>query len=398
MRVIFLSPWYPYPPDNGSKIRIFNLLRELSTNHELTLFSFVDPEDQPEEESPLRTICERVRVFPRPTRNGSNLRSLTSYISPTPRHLVTTHSPQMSQAVQAELSRGHYDVLVASQRRMAPYAVPISGLPKVWEEVETTLLREASLREHSPLRRLRRELTWAKERAHIRRMVRHFDACTVVSRQEGKQLRVIAPHVARLVVIPNGVDLNHYQPMEVLPQPDTLIFNGSLTYAPNYDAVTYFLREIYPQITRRRPDVRFVITGHTEGVNLSKLSPHEGVRLTGHVPDIRPVMASSWVCVAPLLTGGGTRLKILEAMALGIPVVATRKGAEGLRVEHTKDILLAEDAESFAREVVALLEDTALRHRLAVSGRQTVERTYDWCPIGKRLDTLLRETVSEARQ
>ena len=160
---MFLSPWYPYPPDNGSKVRIFNLLRELSTHHEITLLSFVDPEDQPGEESPMRTMCERVRVFPRPTRNGAKLMSLGGYVSPTPRHLVTTHSPQMSQAVQTELRRERYDALVASQRRMVPYAAPISGLPKVWEEVETTVIREAPLLEHYPLRRLRRKLTWAKE-------------------------------------------------------------------------------------------------------------------------------------------------------------------------------------------------------------------------------------------
>ena len=395
---MLLSPWYPYPPDNGSKIRIFNLLRELSTHHEITLLSFVDPEDQPGEESPLRSVCERVRVFPRPTRNGSNLMSLAGYVSPTPRHLVTTHSPQMSQAVQTELREEHYDALVASQRRMAPYAAPISGLPKVWEEVETTVIREASLHERPPLRRLRRELTWAKERAHIRRMVRHFDACTVVSQEEAKHLRAIAPRLPRLVVVPNGVDLNHYKPMVVLPQPDTLVFNGSLTYAPNYDAVKYFLQEIYPQIVAHRPGVRLAITGRTEGVDLSRLHRDEDVTLTGHVRDVRPIVAGSWVCVAPLRIGGGTRLKILEAMALGTPVVATRKGAEGLRVEHAKDILLAEDAGSFASEVIALLEDTALRHRLAVSGRQTVERTYGWRPIGERLDTLLRELVTEARQ
>ena len=396
---MFLSPWYPYPPDNGSKIRIFNLLRELSTHHQITLLSFVDPVDQSgEETTPLQTMCERVRVFPRPIYNGTKLMSLAGYFNPTPRHLVTAHSHQMSQAVQTELQKEEYDALVASQRRMAPYAVPISRLPKVWEEVETTVIREAPLLEHYPLRRLRRKLTWAKERTHIRRMVKHFDACTVVSRLEEKQLRAIVPQISRLVVVPNGVDLNHYKPLDVLPQPDTLVFNGSLTYAPNYDAVNYFLREIYPQIALRRPGVRFVVTGHTEGLNLSELPLDEGVQLTGHVPDIRPVVAGSWVCVAPLRTGGGTRLKILEAMALGTPVVATHKGAEGLLVEHGKDILLAEDAVSFAREVIALLDDTTLRHRLAIGGRRTVERLYGWHPIGERLDTLLREVVSEARQ
>ena len=398
MRILFLSAWYPYPPDNGSKIRIYNLLQELSVHHEITLISLVDPEDRPNEASPLRSVCQRILTFPRPRRNGSSLKSLLGYFGPTPRHLITAHSPDMRRAVSRELRRSPCDVLVASQRRMAPYAATTRGMPIVWEEVETTAIREAADLERSKARRLRRQLTWMKERNYVRRMASQFDACTVASREELESLREIAPRAPAPLVVPNGVDLEYYRPNGNSPQADTLVFTGSLTYAANYDAMSFFLREVFPLILSRRPSVRLVVTGRTDGVDLSRLPLSDAVRFSGHVPDIRPLVAGSWACIAPLRIGGGTRLKILEAMALGTPVVATEKGAEGLCIQHGGDILLAKDAQSFARETIALLAGADLRRRLAVAGRRTVERLYGWKSIGRRLDNLLRDVVLEAAQ
>ena len=398
MRILFLSAWHPYPPDNGSKIRIYNLLRELSAHHEITLISLVDPEDAPQKESPLRTVCQRVLTFPRPRLNGASLKSLLGYLRQTPRQLVAAHSPEMSRAVVAELRDSPYDILVASQRRMAPYAANAIGLPKVWEEVETTVIREAALLERSKARRLRRQLTWTKERNYVRRMVNCFDACTVASREEVERLREIAPLAPAPLVVPNGVDLEYYRPNGNSPQADTLVFTGSLTYAANHDAMSFFLREIFPLILSRRPSVRLVVTGRTEGADLSRLPLSDAVQFSGYLPDIRPVVAGAWACIAPLRIGGGTRLKILEAMALGTPVVATEKGAEGLCIQHGADILLAQDAQSFARETIALLASVDLRRKLAVAGRRTVERLYGWKSIGQRLDNLLRDIVMESVQ
>jgi len=398
MRVLFLSAWYPYPPDNGSKARIFNLLRQLSAHHEVTLLCFADREDRPEDESPLGDVCQRILAIPRPAYNAMGPKAVLGYLGPIPRHLVTGHSPEMARAVSMELSNTPYDVLVVSQRRMVPYAANIAGLPKVWEEVETTVIREAAELERSAIRRLRRRLTWSKERGYIKRMARRFDACTVVSEEEARNLREIAPLAPRLVVVPNGVDLEYYRPNGTSVQGDTLVFGGSLTYAANYDAVRFFLGEVFPLILAQRPGVRLVITGRTDGADLAGLPLSKAVHFTGHVPDIRPVVAGKWACVVPLRIGGGTRIKILEAMALGTPVIATEKGAEGLQVEHGSDILLARDARSFARQAIRLLNSADMRQRLAAGGRRTVERTYGWRAIGKRLDTLLRSVVLEARQ
>ena len=177
---------------------------------------------------------------------------------------------------------------------------------------------------------------------------------------------------------------------------NSLIFTGAMTYGANYEAMEFFLQDVYPLVKARQPGVTLRITGSTQGVPLRRLPLDESVLLTGYVDDVRPLIWDSAVCVAPLRVGGGTRLKILEAMALGRPVVATSKGAEGLEVTHGYDILIADDPATFADCILRLLADPSLRERLAQAARQTVEEKYDWRIIGRRLDALLRDVVQQA--
>jgi glycosyltransferase involved in cell wall biosynthesis len=176
-------------------------------------------------------------------------------------------------------------------------------------------------------------------------------------------------------------------------EPSSLVFNGALTYQANYTAAKYFLQEIFPLIRERRPDATLLITGSTQNVNLGDLAWSNNVKLTGYVADIRPLVASSSVCVVPLLDGGGTRIKILEAMALGTPVVSTTKGAEGIEARHGEHLLLADDAASFAECTVRLMRDPDLRQRLASQARRLVEERYDWKKIGEHFVGLVEDAV-----
>jgi glycosyltransferase involved in cell wall biosynthesis len=189
------------------------------------------------------------------------------------------------------------------------------------------------------------------------------------------------------------VDCARNRPDLARPVPNALLYNGALTYSANYGAMEFFLAEVYPIIRRQEPGVSLTITGSTSGVDLSGLRLEEGVRLSGYVDDIRPLVAGAWACVAPILHGGGTRLKILEAMALGTPVVATSKGAEGLEVTPGQDILIADEPAEFAAQVLRLLRDANLRERLATNARRLVEQRYDWAGIGQRFVDLVEETV-----
>ena len=199
-----------------------------------------------------------------------------------------------------------------------------------------------------------------------------------------------------IATVPNGVDCQHNRPGAEPVIPDSLIFNGALTYQANYEAMQYFLAEVFPIIQQAAPAVELTITGSTKGVDLSGLRLSEKVHLTGYIDDIRPIVSRSAVCIAPIRQGGGTRLKILEAMALGTPVVATTKAAEGIQAISDEHILLADDAQTFADSTRRLLRDSALRQQLAHNARRLVEEQYDWNQIGRRFVELI-ENVTLAK-
>jgi glycosyltransferase involved in cell wall biosynthesis len=206
----------------------------------------------------------------------------------------------------------------------------------------------------------------------------------------------LMPGYDALAVVTNGVDLKANTGDFGTSKPDTLIYPGALTYVANFDAMEFFLQDILPLVKAQRPNVRLRITGGYDGVPVERLPLGNGAELTGYLDDIRPAVAQSWTCVVPLRVGGGTRLKILEALALGTPVISTSKGAEGLEVTHEENILIADDPESFARAVLRLLGDEALRTKLSVNGRRLVEERYSWEICARQLDQLLDQVVEQA--
>jgi glycosyltransferase involved in cell wall biosynthesis len=215
----------------------------------------------------------------------------------------------------------------------------------------------------------------------------------VASQQERSNVLSVAPNCQHVVVVPNGVDLDRYKGRFGTPEPGTLVFPGALTYGANFDAMEFFLSDIFPLVKAQRPDVSLRITGGYDGVPVERLPLGYGVELTGYLDDIRPAVAQSWVCVVPLRVGGGTRLKILEAMALGTPVISMSKGAEGLDVTHEENILIADDPDDFAQAVIRLLGDEDLRAGLSANGRRLVKKCYSWETCTQKLEQLLYQVI-----
>lgn len=395
MRILMISRWYPYPPDNGSKIRIYNLIKQLARRHELTLLTFAPGPVAAEQQQPLRDLCRNVQVVTWRAFQPNRLRALLGFFAPVPRSVVDTDNPEMHARVRAAVTAQQFDVGFASEIDSVPYLLPVQELPRFADELQVAVIKDRYLTQRQPGRRLRAGLTWWKTRRYVRRFLAQFEGCAVASEQERAHLLALAPRCRRVAVVPNGVDLAWNTGDFGAPEPDTLVFSGALTYAANFDAMAYFLREIFPPVRAQRPGVRLRITGRTEGVPLTQLPTGPGVELTGYLADVRPTVARSWACVVPLRIGGGTRLKILEAMALGTPVVATPKGAEGLAVTPEQELLIAETPEEFARQTVRLLADADLRARLAANGRRLVEQRYSWEHIGAQLEALLTEIVAE---
>jgi glycosyltransferase involved in cell wall biosynthesis len=237
---------------------------------------------------------------------------------------------------------------------------------------------------------LRYGLTWGKHRRYLVSLLRNFRTCTVVSERERQLLVQAVPGYRATEVIPNCVDLASYAGIQEEPQPNTCIFTGSFTYFPNYEAMLWFLREVYPHIQAQVPEVHLSITGNHAGL---PLPPATGVTLTGFVDDVRPLIARSWASIVPLHTGGGTRLKILEAMALKTPVVATTKGAEGLDVQPGKHLMIADTPQDLAHSIVRLFKEPELHRQIAENAYRLVSEKYHWEAIMPRFLELVEQTA-----
>ena len=390
MHILFLSRWFPYPPDNGSKIRIYNLLRGLAKRHQMSLVSFYDPIVGEPDKSHLSAYCRDIQAVPwRPFQPDSRASRL-GFFSATPRAYLDMYSKEMEQRIQASIREGEIDFVIASQIDMANYASSFAGKPAIFEEVEVGVWRDHITRAQSLPVRLRSSLTWAKHRRFLSELMRYYQLCTVVSEKERQILLQEVSHDVKVEVIPNCVDLGTYQAVKELPEPDSLIFTGSLSYQPNYDAMCWFLEEVYPLVRSLVPQARLAITGDHAGLPLPNA---DGVTLTGLLPDVRPWIARAWCSVVPIRTGGGTRLKILEAMALHTPVVTTSKGAEGLTLDPGKHVLIADQAHEFADCIVRLLQQPVLRQQLADDAFRLVEARYNWESVLVRYLSLIDEVA-----
>jgi len=383
-RLLFLSGWYPYPSDNGSKIRIFNLIRRLAGQYEIHLLSFADGPVSPERLERMKEYCVSVNTAPWVEFQPGRLRAILGFLSSRPRAVVDTYSLAMQGLVKRMAESQAFDLVVASEWRTAAYAALVS-CSQVFEDLELTVFHEQLSGTRDPLRRARHRLTWWKMTHYLSRLLPQFDACTVVSEPERAILAGIAPDYDRVAVVPNGVDLNYYAGDHGKLSPASMIYTGALSYHANFDAVEYFLQDVYSLIVRDNQEASLSITGKAEPALIDRLPKRAGVTFTGYLPDVRPAVARSWVSVVPLRIGGGTRLKIIEAMALGTPVVSTSKGAEGLDVTHGRDILIADEPKAFAGAILKLFADADLRAELAVNGRRLVEERYSWDTCAERL-------------
>lgn len=400
MNILFLSRWFPFPADNGSKIRVYNLLRQLAKRHTVDLVSFTEVEPTLQALEELKRYCRSVETTPfRPFR-PHRFKALLGLLSTLPRSVFDMYDRKMQHLVIQAAHKVNYQILIASELDMAVYAQPVQGVAKVLEDAELTSLYEQSLNPAATPQRVRTSLMWRKWVHYIKRIRRQFDGLTVVSPGEFELLEKIEPqdnskyHFPPIQIIPNGVSLEDYQCDFGIPLPDTLIYSGALTYNANFDAVVFFIEKILPEIRQNRPGVQLTITGSLDGVPLEKFQGQHGVIFSGYLNDIRPAIAQSWAGVVPLRIGGGTRLKILESLAIGTPVVSTRKGAEGLNLKDGHEILLANSASDFTAQTLRLLNDPALRDSLSRNGRLAIANHYDWEKIGASFCDYLDQITS----
>jgi glycosyltransferase involved in cell wall biosynthesis len=402
MRILWAKIGGLWPLNTGGRLRSFHIVSELSRRHRVSVLTTHNPADDPRALSAALPGCERVLSVPHAAAKrgspGFAAALARSWLSPLPVDLWKTRVPALRDEVSRRIAAGEIDLCVADFLFAAPN-VPFGGpVPVVLfaHNVEYRIWQRLCDAERRIWRRALLEVEWRKVRRYESRACARARVTIAVSEADRTLLASLAP-AARVESIPTGVDTTYFAPSSVPERPGYLVFTGSMDWYPNEDAVLYFLDAILPSIRREMPDVVLTIAGRNPSARLRAAGERAGARVTGTVEDVRPYVAEAAVYVVPLRVGGGTRLKIFEALAMGKTVVSTSVGAEGLPLTSGEHFLRADDPEDFAGVVVRLLREPDLRRQLGLAGRRLVEARYSWAQVAREFDARCEGAVATCR-
>jgi polysaccharide biosynthesis protein PslH len=405
MRILFVTQIVPYPPHGGVLQRGFNLLRELGSKHEVHLLAFHHPDELPHGEAVERSraelgkFCSKLEYFSLWPKQ-SNVHKLAAFAAgafyPRPFSVLAHKNSQLEARIAQLCAERACDVVHLDTIALAPYSQYANSIPTVLahHNIESQLMARRAERESNMAARMYVQSQTQRLVAYEREHAGKFRMNITVSEADAETLRSICPS-ARTGVVPNGVDTNYFTARNDEETP-ALIYTGGMNMFANRDAVEYFLDHIWPRIKAAVPGVRFFAVGSRPSPRVLEAAASDAaVEAPGFVDDVRPWVARSAVYVVPLRVGGGTRLKMVDAMAQGKAIVATSLGAEGIDGKHGEQFMLADDPETFARSVIDLLQDKAARLRLGAAARKRAEERYAWPILGAHLGDLYRQVIKE---
>lgn len=415
MKLLFLTPQLPYPPHQGTTIRNLHLLAGLAERHAVTLLSFCEPwqlsgrsaAKSVADNTPLPTFCTAVHTVLAPPTRSPWERLRTTLLSPQPDMALRLASDAFETTLERLLRDGSFDVVQVEGIELGRYALNLRRrrrLPATTALVFDDHNAEYVLQQRAFLTDLRQPprwlaaayslAQWRKLRRFESAVCRAADAVVAVSDADARAIRRLVPSVTPTVV-PNGVDVNYFHPNAVSralhrgePERATLVFTGKMDFRPNVDAVVWFCDDILPRLQAKLADVEFIIVGREPHERVQALAERRGVTVTGFVDDVRPYIAGATVYVVPLRMGGGTRLKVLQAMAMAKPIVSTRVGAEGIAAQPDEHLVVANAAAEFAHATLDLLRDSQRRAELGAMARKLAAGQYAWSHIVPRMEAV----------
>lgn len=388
-KILFVTTRIPYPPWEGHQIRTYNLLKRVCEQHDVHLVSFVRKDEDPAHADHLRTLCQSVDLIPIPAdQNRAKLviTILAGFVTKTPFVVRKYYSSAMDEKLRIVIDHTSPDLIHFDMLPLAQYLPLCRDIPTVLNDhnVESLLVERraesaSSLPEKiffsNQAHKLERFESFAATNASQVLACSRDDADTLSQMADGKVIHVIA----------NGVDTEAFVPSDkVQPGPNKIIFVGGMGWFPNKDGMNFFIREALPLICAKNPEAKLIVVGKSEGLVIPE-AMQDKVMVTGFVDDFRPLVHEAGVYILPLRVGSGTRLKLLEAMAMGKAIVSTTIGCEGVELEHEKNILIADTPEQIATAVLRLIQDEALRQRLGQAAHNLAKRSYDWRSLGDKL-------------
>ena len=405
MHILWLNANLLLPLDKGGKLRTWHLMRQLAARHDLTYVSFRDPAQPEEHQTGMLEVCRRVFTVPRVDPPKGTLRFYADaagyLVDPVPYAVAKYRSGPFRAKVEELLRSERFDAVVCD------FLVPLVNMPGslpcpgvlFTHNVEAEIWRRHAETAGNPVSRRLLAQQWRRMLRFEGQALSRFDLVLAVSDADARTFERLYPRALRapVHVVQTGVDTEYFTPAPGDERPGHMVFTGSMDWLPNEDGMLYFAKEILPRIRRTLPDATLSIIGRSPTPAVARLGAEPGITVTGRVDDVRPHMAAGTAYVVPLRIGGGTRLKIFEAMAMGKAVVSTTVGAEGLPVTDGQDILIADTPDGFAEAVVRVMRDDALRGRLESAARRLVVERYDWAAVAEDFeDALARLTTRGA--
>ncbi|MGB3715262.1 MAG: glycosyltransferase family 4 protein [Candidatus Promineifilaceae bacterium] len=398
MKILFISPTFPVPI-SGGRTRLYNIIKQLSIRHEVSLISFLQPSDQ-DYIGQIEPFCENLELvqiedYASAGKWRNRVRGWGQILlSNRPKYVQTFPVEEMRHPLRRMLEDRAYDVVGFEQLFLVELKSELHNIPSllIEQNIESDISARRMQQADNPVHKLRDRLIWQRLVQFERHWLRQFPVCVAVSPHDADRIGELAP-AQSVIVVPNGVDCEYFDAESNDRSLNTVLFFGSLSYQPNIDAVIWFCHEVWPHVHSALPDIEFEIVGLQPGPRIARLADLPGVHLTGFVPDIRQKLWSSSLSVVPLRIGGGTRIKILEAMAASCPVVSTAIGAEGLEVEDGKHLQIANSGKEFIDKTVELLKSPDKRAKLAQAGRELTVEKYDWQVLAPRLEYALAKTI-----
>ena len=402
MRVLWLNAGLLLPLDKGGKLRTWHLLRHLAQHHQITYLSFADPDTTAAHSAGMREVCEQLEVVPRRDARKGGLAfyagAALSIVDPLPYAAGKYRSPRYAEAVRRLIATTAFDLIVCD------FLVPAVNMPHdlpcpaviFTHNVESEIWRRHYEQQTHPARRLLFRQQWRRMLRFEAATLRRFDLVLAVSDADRDTFQRLYSRDLRspIFTVATGVDTSFFTPRPHAAERRHLVFTGSMDWIPNEDAMTHFCRDVLPLVRREEPDVTLSIVGRNPTPAVQRLAEIAGVEVTGRVEDVRGHIARGAVYVVPIRIGGGTRLKIFEAMAMGKAVVSTGVGAEGLPVTDGRDVVIADTPQAFATAIVSLLRDPERRAQLERAARSLVVTHYDWAAVAGQLEEALVRAAS----
>lgn len=399
MKILLTCKEFPHSKVIGGPIIIYNRLKHLSKNHSVSLAAFCREEDKAFLPS-VKGYCHDLKLIPLPPKRSPLKAVKDFFVSPVPPYFLRVHdSPEMAQAIAAMVAKDHYDCVIAEYSVMGQFIHNNPLLPPVHRIISVHecyyLARLKDFRHHKWGRKKLKELIHLKGlKRYEFEMYAQADKVLTLTDQGKEELLNIRPDLD-IDVVPHGVDVDHFYYSDPEDTEQKVVFVGNYLHYPNVDAVLYFVKEIWPKVKTLLPELKLIIVGQAPPPEIKNLVQNDSIIVTGKVDDVTPYLREGQIFICPVRLGGGFRGKILEAMAVGRPVVSTSLGAQGIPSVSGKNILIADNPEDFAVGIQRLMKDKDLYDQIRQEARKLVEEKYAWAKGVEVLENILREMMKK---